>query len=86
MQIPFNAPKNEETKIFIDDGSSLKGDNLENIVIPACDQYQLQCEAMNEAVLGKRKLAYGVEDAIENAKVIAAVFRAAKTRKWEIVE
>ncbi len=85
MHIPFNAPINQETKIIIDDGTDLTGKEATTISITACNQYQLLCEAVNEAILGKSELIYGAHDAIENAKVIDAVFKSAKSQTWEKV-
>ncbi len=86
VQIPFNAPGGEKTKIFFDDGKALDGSRMETIVIQESNQYHLQCEAFNQAILNGEKLPYGVEDAIDNSKILDSVFRAAKTNQWEIVE
>src|SRR5262247_106448 len=41
IQIPFNAPKGEATRIFIDDGSALDGKSIVSEVLAPCDQYTL---------------------------------------------
>ena len=46
-------------------------------------QYTLQGDAFSRAVLGEAPLAYGIEDAVANIRVIDAVFRAARTGGWE---
>jgi predicted dehydrogenase len=45
IQIPFNAPQGEQTRIFIDDGSALDGKNATTEVVAPCDQYTLETEA-----------------------------------------
>ena len=81
--IPFNAPGDEPTRILFDDGSDLGGRNIETIEVSACNQYRLECEAMNQAIRGESTLPYSVEDAIENAKILDAVFLACRTKNWE---
>ncbi len=85
VQIPFNAIGDEAMKIFLDDGSDLRGSNIKTITIPACNQYRLQCEAFNQAIIEKKQLPYGIQDAIENMKIIDAVFRSRDSAKWEKV-
>ncbi len=53
--------------------------------LPECDQYQLQGEAFSRAVRGEIELAYGVEDAIANMRVIDALFRSERSGQWEAV-
>ncbi len=93
---PFGAPLGEATHIVIDKGSKTGlykgrprwdvGGVPEDIPIEACDQYQLQAEAFGRAVRGIEPLAYGVEDAICNMRVLDAVFRSAETGRWENVQ
>ena len=41
---------------------------------PVCDQYTLQGDAFSRAVRGEAPLAYSIEDAIANMRVIDALF------------
>ena len=50
IQIPFNSPLNEPTRIFIDDGSDLAGGAIKTETIPACDQYTIQGDAFSKAI------------------------------------
>jgi predicted dehydrogenase len=52
-------------------------------VLPVSDQYQLQAEAFGRIVRGRQKPVWGVEDAIQNMRIIDAFFRSEKSRKWE---
>jgi predicted dehydrogenase len=83
IQIPFNAPQGEHTKIFIDDGSALDGKNLKTEVIERCDQYTLETETFSRAVRGGIHLPYGLEDALINMRTIDALFRSEKSGRFE---
>src|SRR5262249_50863057 len=85
IQIPFNAPQGEATKIFIDDGSKLDGSSVQTETLPACDQYTLEGEAFTRAIRGEIGLPYGIDDAIVNARTIDALFRSEKSAKFEPV-
>ena len=51
--------------------------------LPPCDQYTLQGEAFSRAVRGEVQLPYGVEDAVNNMRLIDALFRSEKSGRWE---
>ena len=85
IQIPFNAPQGEATRIFVDTGAALGDASARTIELAPCDQYQLQGEAFSRAVRGEQPLAYGVDDAVMNMRILDALFRAEKTRLWEEV-
>ena len=55
------------------------------LAYPIADQYQLQAEAFSRSIRTKKKSAWGVEDAICNMKIIDAMFKAEKSKKWEKV-
>jgi predicted dehydrogenase len=83
VQIPFNAPQGGAMKLFLDDGKQMGDASAKVIKVDKADQYQLQGEAFSRAVRGKEKLAYGVEDAILQNRVIDAMFRSEKSGNWE---
>ncbi len=78
IEIPFNAPPDRPTRLFIDTG---KGPTEETF--PICDQYTLQGDAFSKAVLEGTEVPVTVENAIANMKVIDAIFRSAETNQWE---
>jgi len=86
IPIPVNAPQGEMTQIFLDDGSSLSGAGIRTETLPASDQYTLQGEAFSRAIRGEIDLPYGVEDAVQNMRVIDALFRSEKSGRWEEVQ
>ncbi len=51
--------------------------------LPVSDQYQLQAEAFGRVIRKEEKPVWGVEDAIQNMKIIDAFFRSEKSGKWE---
>jgi len=83
IEIPFNAPPNKATRIFVDDGSDVGGAGIKVETIPACDQYTIQGDVFSKAILEDRNVPVPLEDAIANMAVIDAIFRAAQSGKWE---
>ena len=83
IEIPFNAPADVPARILVDDGRDLAGGGREVIEVPAVDQYTAQGDAFSRAVLGERPLEWGIDDAILNMRVIDALFRSARSGRWE---
>src|ERR1700733_2299819 len=83
IEIPFNAPPNKPTRIFVDDGSDVGGAGVKVETIPACDQYTIQGDVFSKAILENAQVPVPLEDAIANMAVIDAVFRAAGSGQWE---
>jgi predicted dehydrogenase len=83
VQIPFNAPPDQPVRLFIDTGSDLYGGGIRVEEIPAVDQYTLQANAFATAILDQKPWLYPIEDAIQNMRVIDALFRSAKSEAWE---
>ena len=72
--IPFNAPHDYPTQILLND---------ETIEFPICDQYENQGTLFSRAIRENSEQEIPLEDAINNMKVIDAVFRSATTNQWE---
>lgn len=85
IEIPFNAPPGEATRIFIDGGQRLGGGSAIAETLPPCDQYTLQGDAFSQVVRGAMALPYGIEDTILNMRVIDALFKSDKSGLWEDV-
>jgi predicted dehydrogenase len=85
IQIPFNAPAGEATRIFLDDGRALDGSSAQTEVLPPCDQYALEGEVFSRVVRGEAALPYGVDDAIMNMRVVDALFRSETSGRFEAV-
>lgn len=82
--VPFNAPPNGRTALLVGNGAPFDRSLHRREVLPPVDQYTSQAEAFALAVLGKSELAYGVEDAISQMRVLDAIFRSEKSGAWEI--
>src|ERR1700732_3560157 len=83
IEIPFNAPPNKTTRIFVGDGSDVGGAEIKVQTIPACDQYTIQGDIFSKAILENGQVPVPLEDAIANMAVIDAIFRAAESGRWE---
>src|SRR5215475_1151563 len=86
VEIPFNAPTDRPTRIFIDDGKDLFGAGLGTETFPVCNQFTIQADLFSVAVREHKEVVNPLEDAICNMAVIEAVFRSADSGKWEIPE
>jgi predicted dehydrogenase len=83
VEIPFNAPPDRETQIFIDDGRDVFGTGVTTETFPVCDQYAIQGDAFSKAIRGEGSVPVPLEDAIANMAVIEALFRSAQSGRWE---
>jgi predicted dehydrogenase len=83
IEIPFNAPPNKATRIFVDDGSDVGGAGIKVETVSVCDQYTIQGDVFSKAILEDGPVPVPLEDAIANMAVIDAIFRAAESGKWE---
>jgi predicted dehydrogenase len=83
VEIPFNAPNDRPCRIFVDDGRDPMGSGAVTETFPVCDQYTLQGDAFSRAIREGGEVPVSLEDAIENMAVIEAIFRSAKSGKWE---
>lgn len=85
IEIPFNAPPDRPTRIFVDDGRDVFGSGVVTETIPTCDQYTIQGDAFSRAVRGEGQVPVPLEDSIATMAVIEAVLRSGDTGKWEKV-
>jgi predicted dehydrogenase len=85
VEIPFNAPPDRPTRIFIHDGSDLAGNDPEVRELPVCDQYTIQGDLFSRAIVENSAQAVSLEDAVRNMAVIDALFRSASAGMWETI-
>ena len=83
IEIPFNAPKDRPTRLFIDSSGDLSGIDITTETFPVCDQYTLQGDEFSRAILDDSAVPVPLEEAILNMGVIEAVFQSARTGQWE---
>ena len=82
IEIPFNAPPDRPNRYFLQGMDMNVGEWTE---LPVSDQYQLQAEAFGRVIRGKQKPVWGVEDAIQNMRIIDALFASQRTGAWVAV-
>ncbi|HKJ94171.1 MAG TPA: Gfo/Idh/MocA family oxidoreductase [Gammaproteobacteria bacterium] len=83
VEIPFNAPPDRPTRLYLDDGSALGGRNARTVEIETCDQYGVEADEFSRAILENAEPPIPLEDAVANMRVIDAAFRAAASGTWE---
>jgi predicted dehydrogenase len=82
IEIPFNAPKDRPTRIFIDETGDIFGAGILTEEFPTADQYTMQGDAFSKAILENGEVPVPLEDGIANMAVIEAIFRSAETGGW----
>ncbi|MGH9590319.1 MAG: Gfo/Idh/MocA family protein [Terracidiphilus sp.] len=82
VEIPFNAPPDRPTRIFIDSSGDLTGSGITTETFPISDQYTMQAEAFAKAIWEDTEPPVSLEDAIGNMAVIDALFRSANSSQW----
>ena len=82
LEIPFNAPPDRPTRLFIDSTGDLTGSGISTEIFPVADQYTMQGDAFAKAVREGTEVPVTIEDAIGNMSVIEAVFESARTGQW----
>ena len=82
LEIPFNAPIDRPTRIFIDATGDLTGSGVTTETFPACDQYTLQGDAFAKAVWEDTPPPVPLEDSIGNMAAIEAIFNSAASGQW----
>jgi predicted dehydrogenase len=85
VEIPFNAPPDRPTRIFVDDGGDLFGATVTTETFPVGDQYTWQADAFASAVAGEHSVAVPLEEAWKNMAVIEAIARSSASGRWETV-
>ncbi len=86
IEIPFNAPNDRPTRLFIDENGDIFGGGIVTEEFPTADQYTIQGDEFSKAVLAGGEVPVPLEDAIANMAVIEAVFKSAETGAWVSVE
>jgi predicted dehydrogenase len=85
IEIPFNAPKDRPTRIFIDETGDIFGGGIVTEEFPTADQYTMQGDAFSRAILEGGEVPVPLEDGIANMKVIEAIFKSAERGGWVTV-
>ena len=82
IEIPFNAPPDRPSRIFLDDGSELGDRSATEETFEATDQYRLQGEAFARCLREGSPLEFPLEDSVLNMNVVDALFRSGREDRW----
>ncbi len=82
IEIPFNAPSDRPTRIFLDDGAEPGDRSANEEAFDVTDQYRLQGEAFSRCVREGSTLEFPLEDSVRNMRVVDALFRSARENRW----
>jgi len=77
IEIPFNAPTDKPTRMWLH-----TKDGGEEIVFDTINQYTIQCDLFSKAILNNEPVPTALEDAVNNMKVIEAVFESAREKRF----
>jgi predicted dehydrogenase len=78
IEIPVNTLPDKPAKLWLESGDQ----PAEEFVMPVCDQYTLQADAMAAAILDGEALPVSLDDAVNNMRVIEAVVDSHHSRAW----
>ena len=78
IEIPFNAPPDKATKLWLHSKTG-----MEEMVFDAVDQYTLEADRFAKAILDDTLVPTPLEDAVNNMKVIEAIFESSKEEAWK---
>jgi len=81
IKIPFNAPDDRSCTVAQDRGSILL-DEITTHSYPVANQYTLMGDAFSRAILEDSEVPVSLEDALNNTKVLTAIFESAKHGGW----
>jgi len=78
IEIPFNAPPDKPARIWLH-----TKEKTEEIVFDTINQYTLQGDIFSKAILNNEPTPTPLEDAVNNMKVIDAVFESGRDGEWK---
>ncbi len=94
VEIPFNAPNDRPCKVHVDEGfvgapdftvEKTSDECRETLQIPPANHYTVQGQAFSQAIRSGGPVRNDMPGAVANMRVIDAIFRSAKTQRWEAV-
>jgi predicted dehydrogenase len=77
IEIPFNAPTDRPTRLWLH-----KKNSTEEIEFDTADQYTIQGDLFSQAILKNETVPTPFEDAVNNMRVIEAVFESGSKAGW----
>ena len=85
IEIPFNAPPDRVTRLFVDTGADLFGTGKRMEEFSICDQYTIQGDLFSLALCTDGAVPTPLEDSVANMRAIEAIARSAESGRWETV-
>ncbi|MTI42880.1 putative dehydrogenase [Roseibium hamelinense] len=82
IPVPFNAPQTEPVSLKLDEGTALGDASAQPEGIGIFDQYAEMIDVFGRAVLKQDTLPYGPEDAVQNMKILDALFESERVGGW----
>jgi predicted dehydrogenase len=80
IEIPFNAPPDRPCRLWHQTAAA-----TQELLLETCDQYTIQGELFAQGILTGSPVPTPIEDAVQNMRVIEALFRAGQSGQWEAV-
>ncbi len=77
IEIPVNSPADVPAKMWLQVNRE-----IEEITMPAANQYALQCDAFAKAIMDDIPVPTPLTDAVNNMKVIDAIAKSAEQKAW----
>ncbi len=77
IEIPFNAPPDKTTRLHL-----YTAGKTEEIAFDPVNQYTIQCDEFALSIIENKEVPEPLNDAINNMKVIEAIFKSAKEECW----
>lgn len=85
IEIPFNAPPDRPTRLWVDETGELFGSGIRTEEFPTADQYTMQGDAFSKAILEGCEVPVPLHAGIANMRVIDAIFKSAEMGGWTAV-
>ena len=82
MDIPWSMPHERASRLVVEDGA--RPGQPDEVTFAACNQWGVQSDLFCEAIVAGKPAPIPIEDAVANMRVIDAIFRSAKSGRWEI--
>ena len=77
VEIPVNVPADAHARLWLQ-----RDKIIEEIKMKPVNQYTMQADAFSKAILDNTPVPTPLTDALNNMKVIDAVFKSAQTKEW----
>jgi predicted dehydrogenase len=77
IEIPFNAPSDKPTKIWLQDENQ-----CDEIILDICNQYTMQGDLFSLAIINDTEVPTPIQDAVENMKVLEKIIASSEKNCW----